>query len=74
MSNSFVTPWTVAHLAPLSMGFPRQEHQSELSFPSPKDLPHPEIKPSSPALSECYLLLSHFCCDKFYDFGFLKLV
>ena len=30
----FVTPWTVAHQAPLSMGFPRQEHWSGLPFPS----------------------------------------
>ena len=29
------TPWTVAHQAPLSMGFPRQEHWSALPFPSP---------------------------------------
>ena len=31
-----VTPWTVAHQAPLSMGFSRQEHWSGLPFPSPK--------------------------------------
>ena len=30
-----VTPWTVAHQAPLSMGFSRQEHWSRLPFPSP---------------------------------------
>ena len=35
MSESFVTPWTVDHQAPLSMGFPRQEYWSELPFPSP---------------------------------------
>ena len=35
----FVTPWTVAHLAPLSMGFPRQEHWSGLLFPSPEAIP-----------------------------------
>ena len=39
MSDSFVTPWTVAHQAPLSMGFPRQEYWSGLPFPSPGDLP-----------------------------------
>ena len=39
MSNSFVTPWTVARQAPLSMGFPRQEDSSGLSLPSPGDLP-----------------------------------
>ena len=32
VSISFVTPWTVAHLSPLSMGFPRQEQWSELPF------------------------------------------
>ena len=35
----FATPWTVAHQAPLSMGFPRQEYWSGLPFPSPGDLP-----------------------------------
>ena len=34
---------------PLSMGFPRQEHWSGLAFISPKDLPNPGIKPTSPA-------------------------
>ena len=46
----FVTPWTVAHQAPLSMGFSRQEYWSGLPFPSPGDLPDPGIKPRSPAL------------------------
>ena len=44
----FATPWTVAHQAPLSMGFSRQEYWSGLPFPSPGDLPNPEIKPRSP--------------------------
>ena len=44
------TPWTVAHLAPLSMGFFRQEYLSGLSFPSPGDLPDPRIEPRSPSL------------------------
>ena len=44
----FVTPWTVAHQPPLSMGFPRQEYWSGLPFPLPRDLPNPEIKPASP--------------------------
>ena len=47
----FVTPWTVAHEAPLSMGFPRQEYQSGLSFPSPGDLPDPGIEPASSELA-----------------------
>ena len=51
MSNSFATPWTIAHQAPLSMGFPRQESLCGLPFLSPGDLPNPEIKPTSPALA-----------------------
>ena len=49
-----VTPWTVAHQAPLSMGFSRQEHWSGLPFPLPGDLPNPGIEPASlasPALA-----------------------
>ena len=46
----FVTPWTVAHQAPLSMGFSRQEYCSGLPFPSPGDLPNLGIEPGSPAL------------------------
>ena len=38
---TFVTPWTIAHQAPLSMEFPRQEYWSGLPFPSPGDLPDP---------------------------------
>ena len=44
------TPWTVAHQAPLSMGFSRQEQCSGLPCPSPGDLPDPGIEPTSPAL------------------------
>ena len=39
MSDSFLTPWTVACLAPLSMGFPRQKYCSGLPSPSLGDLP-----------------------------------
>ena len=46
----FATPWTVAHQAPLSMGFSRQEYWSGLPFPSPGDLSNPGIEPRSPAL------------------------
>ena len=46
----FVTLWTIALQAPLSMGFPRQEYWGGLPFPSPGDLPNPGIKPKSPAL------------------------
>ena len=41
----FATPWTVAHQAPPSMGFSRQEYWSGLPFPSPWDLPDPGIEP-----------------------------
>ena len=50
MSNSFVTPWTIALKAPLSMGFLGQEYRSGVPFPPPGDLPDPGIKSTSPAL------------------------
>ena len=43
----FATPWTVAHEAPPSMEFSRQEYWSGLPFPSPGCLPNPRIKPTS---------------------------
>ena len=46
----FVILWTVAHQAPLSVGFSKQEYWSWLPCPSPGDLPHPGIEPRSPAL------------------------
>ena len=46
----FVTPWTVAYQASLSMGFSRQEYWSGLPFPSPGDLSDPGIEPRSPTL------------------------
>ena len=48
--SNFATPWTVAHKAPLYMGFSRQESWNELPFSSSGDLPHTGIKPRSPAL------------------------
>ena len=50
LSLSHETPLTVAHQAPLFMGFSRQEYWSGLPFPSPVDLPDLGIKPVSPAL------------------------
>ena len=50
----FVTLWTVARQAPLSMGFSRQEYWTGLPHPSPGDLPNPGIKSASlksPALA-----------------------
>ena len=46
----FATPWTVAHQAPLSMGFSMQEYWSGLPFPSSGELPDPGIEPRSPTL------------------------
>ena len=45
----FETQWTVAHQAPLSMEFSRQEHESKLPCPPPRGLPDSEIGPVSPA-------------------------
>ena len=53
----FATPWTVAHQAPLSMEFSRQEYWSGL-FPSPGDLPNPGIETKSPVLQADSLQLS----------------
>ena len=50
LKDDSVTPGTAARQAPLSMEFSRQEYWSGLPFPSPGDLPHPGIKPGSPAL------------------------
>ena len=54
-------PWTVAHQAPPSMGFSRQEYWSGVPFPSPEDLPHPGIEPESlmsPALAGRFFITS----------------
>ena len=55
----FVTSWTVAHKAPLSVGFSRQEYRSGLPLPSSGDRPDPGTKPMSPELQADSLLLSH---------------
>ena len=46
----FVTPWTLDHQAPSSMGFSRQEYWNGLPFPPPGDLPDPGIELWSPTL------------------------
>ena len=46
----FATPWTVAHQAPPSMEFSRQEYWTGLPFPSPGDIPNAGMEPRSPAL------------------------
>ena len=58
----FAAPWTVAHQAPLSMGFSRQEYWNGLPRPPPGDLPNPGIKPTppvAPALTGRFSTLSH---------------
>ena len=57
ISDSFETPWTVAHQAPLSMGFCRQEYWSGLSFPPSKG--------SSQGLNPCLLCLLHWQVNSF---------
>ena len=47
---TLVAPWTVAHQAPLSMEFPRQEYWRGLPCLSPGDLPDPGVEPGSLAL------------------------
>ena len=47
----FATPWTVAHQAPLAMGFPRQGYWLGMPFLLSGDLPDPGIEPTSPALA-----------------------
>ena len=48
---TLVTPWTVAHQTPRSMGFSRQEYWSGLPFPPSGELPNPGTEPLSPALA-----------------------
>ena len=52
-------PWPVAHQAPLSMAFSRQDYWSGFPFPSPEDLPDPGIKPVSYALAGEFFTMSH---------------
>ena len=79
----FVTQWSVAALALLSVGFFRQEYWRGLPCPPLGDLPDPGIKPASPALKADSLLLGHYsvlrgketsiifsllrCIETFYD-------
>ena len=57
----FVTPWTVARQASLSVGFSRQEYWSRLPFPSPGDLLNPAIEPAS--------FMSPTFADRFFTTG-----
>ena len=51
-----MTPWTIAHQAPLPREFSRQEYWSGQPFPSPGDLPDPGTESGSPALQADSLL------------------
>ena len=53
------TPWTIAHQAPPSMEFSRQEYWSGLPFPSPGDLPDPGIDPGLLHCGQRLYRLSH---------------
>ena len=58
-----VTPQTVGHQAPLSMGFSRQECWSRLPFPTPWDIPNPGIEPGSSTLQADSSPLCHQCIN-----------
>ena len=60
MSDSLVTPWTVARQAPLSMGFPRQEYWRGLPFPPPGALSHVKLANISRPLPGLLLLPAQF--------------
>ena len=73
----FATPWTVAHQAPLSIGFSRQKCRSDLPCPPPGDLPDPEIKlvsPVSPALQADFLPLSHWGSPMFMISTYIRVL
>ena len=57
VSNSFVTPWTIAHQASLSMGFPKQEYWSGLPFPTPRESSRPRNR------ARIFLHLLHWQMD-----------
>ena len=74
MSEYFVTTWTVAFQAPLSMEFSRQAFYGGLPFRFPGDLPNPRIEPMlNPASAGRLFTLSHqgnhMCVTKFYLFS-----
>ena len=75
----FVTLWTVARQAPLSMGFSRPEYWSRLPCPSPGDLPDPGTEPRSPTLQADSFLPEppgspFFCQGIWKDIEFMDVV
>ena len=63
LSHSRPILWTVAHQAPPSMGFSRQEYWRGLPFPSPGDFLDPGIEPGSPALEADSCIAGRFFID-----------
>ena len=68
----FATLWIVAHQAPVSTGFSRQEYWGGLPCPPPGDPPDPRMEPVAPALQVNSLLLSHWRNSKDKDMGDMK--
>ena len=67
----FATPCTVAHRAPLSMGFSRQENWRGLSFPSPGGLPYPGTEATSlafPVLAGRFFTTSRRTTSSLYKY------
>ena len=62
---TLVTPWTVAHQAPLSVGFTKQEYWSGLLLPSLEDFSNPRIKPISPVLVGGFPTTELLICPKY---------
>ena len=60
MFSHWVTAWTVACKAPLSLRFPTQEYWSGWPFPFPRDLPDPGIEPVSPVSPALQAILYHW--------------
>ena len=74
VSISFVTPRTIAHQAPLSMGFSRQEYWSRLPFPPPEDVPDPGIETVSPAsLLHCRWILYHWATGEAWVYVYMTI-
>ena len=67
----FVTLWTVAHQAPLSLGFPRQEYQSGLPFPLPGILPSQGSNLSLFSLLLCRRILYCWATRKAYKYIYI---